>query len=169
MSPEHAPSILSGPPAFILLATLFGLAVYLRQVSLSAHEHIEEIETDRKPESYPRLIEGRPAPHTEAMLQHLRSTRSKLRWVTLVVFGLILFLSVRIFWYALLVAYPCDPPSFLNWLYIIDERLYQVDLWFAAILILFVGSMFLMHWLARRRSDQIHEQMLRWRAGVRQK
>jgi hypothetical protein len=140
--------ILDGPPVFILIAIIFGLATYLRHVSLAAQSLIDEIERDAN-KIYPYNA-AQLAPRTRAKMDHLRTTRSSIALLTQLLFGCIALLAVRVFAYAGSRIGWTAPP----WLFEQTSR-HWFDLWSAVALFVLVAVMWFLHTTARRKDERI--------------
>ncbi len=91
--------VLSGGPAFVVLATVTALAVYMRTLSVSAGELIIKIKCG-KIALYPynwQYKSERQLPHTAAMLKKLSDRRRALQGLTPYMFGMVFLAVIRIF------------------------------------------------------------------------
>jgi len=140
--------ILDGPPVFILLAVVVGLAAYVRQVSLGAQNLIDDIERAAS-NIYP-YDPTRLAQRTSAKLNLLRSTRKSLKGLTQVLFLFMTFVAVRVFVYA---------RSRMGWTMLSsvfgEVARHWFDLVASIALPLLVIAMWIMHSRARRKDDKI--------------
>jgi len=145
--------ILDGPPVFILLAVVVGLAAYVRQVSLGAQNLIDDIERGAS-NVYP-YDPTRLAQRTSAKLNLLRSTRKSLKGLTHVLFLFMTFVAVRVFVYA---------RSRMGWTMLSsvfgEVARHWFDLVASIALPLLVIAMWIMHSRARGKDDKIRRMPL---------
>jgi hypothetical protein len=146
----HTEPLLSSPPALVFLGITVGLSAYLRQMAEDRDLLIEKIE-DGRLKKFPPCEH-----HTNKKLEHLRSSRRKLRMVAPIIIWLTIAVAARItaLSYWRLVAPDEQFP--------IDHTLRVVDvLIMTAFSLLFIGLWF-MHWSSQQKDDQIRELTTQW-------
>jgi hypothetical protein len=153
--------ILNGAPGFILLAFVVALAGYLRQVSMNAQDRIEQIESNKHSDLWPKEAE-----HTLDRVNLLRKTRRKIELVARPLFFLIAVVSLRAMLYALSRIAPSD----MVYQYVgrastwwSAEWLRSIDLGITFFLLLLVLAMWVMHESGKFKEKRLMEKLLAWR------
>lgn len=141
-----SPPIFSGPPIFVTLAILSALAVYLRQVSLSAQDLSDRIKGKHSTTPFPwDRVEG---DFRDRKIRLLLEVRHTIYEATLGLSSLIFLVGVRIFLYAL-------EPLGASTSLLFHHTVVAFDLVLAASMVILLGFMWRAHTVSRGRDEQL--------------
>jgi hypothetical protein len=133
--------ILNGPPGVILLMFIAAMAAYLRLVSSTARDKIENILAGKD------VLWPPSDPDTVERLRILDRTRHTVMVVTHVFFALALLAATRLFF---VVAYPDPLTSGLLWF---------IDFLLTAVIAASIAAMWVSHTWNRTKDDQLFQRM----------